>query len=134
MKIEQIIKIAHATKYWTKGDGCTVIDNGYLPEFVEACHQAKLQGAKTFEYIHSEELGGGVFDIVRLPDGKLFFSFLDKHGIFNVFPTMEDYTLYAKGLFVGFKRECFEDVQLDEGDPNYEEGVDALDRYLRKLV
>lgn len=133
MKIEQIIELAHASKYWTKGDSCTVVDNAYLPEFVEACHQAKLREMKPYEYIYNEHIGNGVFDIIRMLDGALIFSFLDKHGYFNVFNTMEQFTIYIEqGDSDG--RICIADAQLDENDPNYEEGVDALDRYLRTLV
>jgi hypothetical protein len=87
----------------------------------------------TFEYLYNDEVGNGVFDIIRLPNGELLFSFKDKHGYFNVFPTMEDYTLYVEGLD-GCKYVCVEDKYIEEGEEGYEEGVDALDRYLRSLV
>ena len=46
MTFEQITEIAYKTKYWTKGDGFTTVDNSYLPEFVEECHQFKLTESK----------------------------------------------------------------------------------------
>lgn len=88
---------------------------------------------KTFEYIHNEHIGNGVFDIIRLPDGELLFSFLDKHGYFNIFNTMSEFTFYLDGTSIE-NRVCIKDEQLDESDPHYEEGVDALDCYLRTLV
>lgn len=133
MKIEQIIELAHASKYWTKGDSCTVVDNAYLPEFVEACHQAKLRETKPYEYIHNEHIGNGVFDIIRMHDGEMLFSYLDKHGYFNVFNTMSEFAEYLDGTSIE-NRVCIKDEQLDESDPDYEEGVDALDRYLMTLV
>lgn len=86
-----------------------------------------------FDYIHVEDVGSGQFCIAKLPNNTLLFIFKDKHGIFNVFPTMNDYTLYAKGWLYGLKRECIDDEYIEEGEEGYEEGVDALDRYLRTM-
>lgn len=121
-----------------------------IDEFVEACHQAKLADAEHkigcvqhdcaacrakegITYIHNEHLGNGVFDIIRMPNEELLFSYLDKHGHFNVFKTMTEFADYLDGCDVE-NRVCIADVQLDENDPHYEEGVDALDHYLRSLV
>lgn len=101
-------------------------------EVYEANHAAR-KAAPKFEYIHQEDIGGGVFDIIKLKDHRLLFSFQDKHGIFNVFPTMSDYTMYAEGDLDGCTSVCINDESLDESDPAYEEGVDALDRYLGAL-
>lgn len=90
---------------------------------------------KTYEYIHNEEIGMGVFDIIRLPDGELLFSFKDKHGYFNIFTTMEDFLAYmgVNGL-IESDHVSFPDEYPFPDDPDYEEGVDALDLYLRSLA
>lgn len=85
-----------------------------------------------FAYVHNDEVDNGVFDIIRMPNGECLYSFKDKHSIFNVFPNLGEYLNYVRGEPCA--RECIEDDMLDESDPDYEEGVDALDRYLRSLV
>lgn len=46
MTFDQIKQVAYDTKYWTKQEDGTLVDNSYLPEFVEACHQFKLKEDK----------------------------------------------------------------------------------------
>ena len=87
---------------------------------------------ESIETVHCEELGNGVFYISKLPNGELKFTFKDKHGIFNVFPDMNEVFNYLMGEDSG--RACIEDTYFDENDPRYEEGVDALDMYLNNLV
>jgi hypothetical protein len=91
-----------------------------------------MDNQEKFEYIHNEEVGNGQFYIAKLPERELLFVFLDKYGYFNIFPTMQDYTLYVENDLT-CKRDCIEDSYIEEGEEGYEEGVDALDRYLREL-
>ena len=104
---------------------------GCVQHDCDACVAAAIK--PKFEYIHQEDIGSGVFDIIRLKDGVLLFSYQDKHGIFNIFPTMGDYTAYCEGNLSGCQRVCIDNEYIEEGEPGYEEGVDALDRYLDSL-
>ena len=65
-----------------------------------------------FEYIHQEDIGRSVFDIIRLKEGGLLFSYQDKHGIFNVFPTMGDFILYIGGDINACQRVCIDNEYI----------------------
>lgn len=86
------------------------------------------------ETLHCEEIGNSVFYASQLPnhDG-LIFTIKDKYGIFNIFPNFEELFKYAEGD-LNCERVCIDDECIEEDDPRYEEGVDAMDIYLNNLV
>jgi hypothetical protein len=86
----------------------------------------------SIETLHCEEIGGGVFYISKLPNDELKFTFKDKHGIFNIFPNMNEVFNYVMGMDSG--RACVEDEYFAEHDARYEEGGDAMDIYLNNYV
>lgn len=86
-----------------------------------------------YEYIYCKNIGNGVFTIARLPKGDCLFIWLDKYGTYNVFEEFEEYLKYNGGD-LECQRVCFDDVYLEETDEGYQEGVDALDRYMASLV
>ena len=78
------------------------------------------------DYIYCEDCGNGQFMIARsVKDvNAIVFVYLDKRDYFNVFQTMEEYTLYVSGL------ECKRICLSYEGFESSEEGVDPLDVWL----
>ena len=102
------------------------------PKQVYEQNHAERVAKPKFEYLYNDAIYDGVFDIIKLQgEDNFLFSFLDDGGYFNIFKSMQEFYNYV--IDEPCERICFEDESYEEDDPRYEEGVDALDRYLRSL-
>jgi hypothetical protein len=87
-----------------------------------------------FTYLYAAECGIGDFYIVSeiKNHSKLVFIFWDWDGKYNVFRTMEEYTLYVEGspcerIIVGHE-------YADNFEDENEEGVSVIDLWLYKNI
>ena len=78
------------------------------------------------KYLYCEDCGNGQFMIATsvADPSLLVFVYLDKHGYFNIFRSMQEYTMYVENI------EC-DRICINYDDyPNLDEGVDPLDQWL----
>lgn len=90
-----------------------------------------------YGYITTESLGNRGFSIIgkAVNTGGSFevlYVYEDKHGYNNVFTSMEDFVSYIANDG-GYERHCFSNALFEPDHPDYQEGVDAVDRYLIAL-
>lgn len=93
-----------------------------------------------YRYLTTETVGNYNFIIIGKPENainllgffKLLYVFEDKHGYNNVFTSMEDFVSYITNDG-SYERHCFSNALLEPDHPDYQEGVDAVDRYLIAL-
>ncbi len=90
-----------------------------------------------YRYISTETMAGRSFTVIGKAINaessfEVLYVFEDKHGYNNVFPSMEDFVSYLTNDG-SYERHCFSNAMLEPDHPDYQEGVDALDRYLIAL-
>jgi len=86
----------------------------------------------TINWIYSAECGNGIFSIAHEVGNtkNIVFFFLDKHGIANIFRSMDQFLLYAK-------REDCERICVNESEypeESRDEGVDFTDAWLYEHI
>jgi hypothetical protein len=74
------------------------------------------------KYIYTESIGDQAFYIVEDNLGVLFFVWLDKYGIANIFESMEELAMYLEGD-LSCERKCIYPYETGI------EGVDFIDEY-----
>jgi hypothetical protein len=79
------------------------------------------------EWLYCEDCGVGQFLIARAVEDKdsIAFVYLDKHGYYNVFRSMDEYNNYVEG--VACERICVSDEDFSYNE--LPEGVDFIDAW-----